>query len=233
MPDADTIRANLDKVHALMAEAAVRSGRNPADVTLVTVSKTWPAEVVRLAVEAGETIFGENKVQEGEAKAPLLPSYLAWHHIGNLQKNKVRKALAVFSTIHGVDSLDLAQQIDRIAGEAGLEPPVYLQVNLAREASKHGFTEETLRRDFESLLELERLRILGLMIIPPFTPEPEDARPMFAALRAFRDDLSERFGVPLPGLSMGMSHDFPIAIEEGATIVRVGSAIFGSRELVE
>jgi pyridoxal phosphate enzyme (YggS family) len=213
-----------------MDAAAAKAGRAPSDVTLLAVSKTWPAEMVRMAVDAGQTRFGENKVQEGEVKAPLLPSHLEWHHIGNLQKNKVRKALAVFSTIHGVDSLDLARQIDRIAGEDGLEPPVYLQVNLAQEASKHGFTADGLRQDFESLLELPRLRILGLMMIPPFTPEAEDSRPRFAELRVFRDQLSAEFGVPLPGLSMGMSHDFGVAIEEGATIVRVGSASFGSRD---
>ncbi len=231
MPDPDSIRisANLETVHAQIASAAARAHRDPKDVTLVAVSKTWPVDLVRLAVEAGQTVFGENKVQEGEAKAPLLPSHLDWHHIGNLQKNKVRKALAIFSTIHGVDSLDLARQMDRIAAEEGLEPAVYLQVNLAREASKHGFTDEDLCRDFPALLELGRLRIQGLMIIPPFTEDPEATRPMFAALRAFRDDLVDRFSVPLPELSMGMSHDYTIAVEEGATLVRVGSAIFGSR----
>jgi hypothetical protein len=229
-PDSIRIRANLETVHAQITAAATRAHRDPKDVTLVAVSKTWPADRVRCAVEAGQSVFGENKVQEGEAKAPLLPSHLDWHHIGNLQKNKVRKALAIFSTIHGVDSLDLARQIDRIAAEEGLEPAVYLQVNLSREASKHGFTDEDLRRDFPSLLELGRLRIQGLMIIPPFTEDPEATRPMFAALRAFRDELAESFSVPLPGLSMGMSHDYEIAVEEGATLVRVGSAIFGSRE---
>jgi pyridoxal phosphate enzyme (YggS family) len=229
MADPEIIRANLEKVHHLIDAAAARAGRAPEEVTLLAVSKTWPAEVVRFAVDAGQTRFGENKVQEGEAKAPVLPSFLEWHHIGNLQKNKVRKALAVFGTIHGVDSLDLARQIDRIAAEEGLEPAVYLQVNLAREASKSGFAAEDLRGDFEAILELPRLRILGLMIIPPFTPEAEESRPAFAALRAFRDELTRDFGIPLPGLSMGMSHDFAVAIEEGATIVRVGSAIFGSR----
>ena len=229
MADPEIIRANLEKVHHQLDAAASRAGRAPEDVTLLAVSKTWPAEVVRMAVDAGQTRFGENKVQEGEAKAPVLPSFLEWHHIGNLQKNKVRKALAVFATIHGVDSLDLARQIDRVAAEEGLEPAVYLQVNLAREASKSGFAAEDLRRDFEAILELPRLRILGLMIIPPFTPEAEDSRPAFAALRAFRDKLTRDFGIPLPGLSMGMSHDFAVAIEEGSTIVRVGSAIFGSR----
>jgi pyridoxal phosphate enzyme (YggS family) len=231
MADSDSIRiqANLETVRATLAAAAARAQRDPEEITLVAVSKTWPAEWVRFAVDAGQRVFGENKVQEGEAKAPLLPSFLDWHHIGNLQKNKVRKALAVFSTIHGVDSLELARQIDRVAAEEGLEPSVYLQVNLAREASKHGFTDEQLRQDLEALLELSRLRIQGLMIIPPFTEDAEAARPMFAALRALRDELIDRFGVPLPGLSMGMSHDYPIAIEEGATLVRVGSAIFGSR----
>ena len=229
MADPEIIRANLEKVHHHLDAAASRAGRAPEDVTLLAVSKTWPAEVVRMAVDAGQTRFGENKVQEGEAKAPVLPSFLEWHHIGNLQKNKVRKALAVFATIHGVDSLDLARQIDRVAAEEGLEPAVYLQVNLAREASKSGFAAEDLRRDFEAILELPRLRILGLMIIPPFTPEAEDSRPAFAALRAFRDKLTRDFGIPLPGLSMGMSHDYEVALEEGSTIVRVGSAIFGSR----
>ncbi len=229
MADSETIRKNLERVRQRIGEAARRSGRNAEAVGLVAVSKTWPAEVVRMAVDAGELVFGENKVQEAEQKILLLPERLEWHLIGNLQRNKVRKALGLFGTIHGIGSLDLARQTSRIAAEEGKEPVVYLQVNLAGEASKHGFSAEGLRGELEELLGLERLRIAGLMAIPPYRPDPEESRPAFAALRTLRDELERAGGIPLPGLSMGMSGDFEVAIEEGATLVRVGAAIFGAR----
>tara|TARA_R110002096_G_scaffold362892_4_gene556037 strand:+ start:2492 stop:3184 length:693 start_codon:yes stop_codon:yes gene_type:complete len=230
MPTSDSIAQNLEKVEARIAGACEKAGRPRDEVELLAVSKTWPAETIFQAVDAGITAFGENKVQEAIAKVPLLPERITWHLIGNLQKNKVRKSLAVIDTYHGIDSLDLAQQMNRIAEELGLHPSVYLQVNLAGEASKHGFSPDNLRRDLDAILDLDRLELQGLMIIPPFDPEPENVRPHFANLRQFRDELAEKSGVPLNGLSMGMSHDFEIAIEEGSTVVRVGSAIFGSRK---
>lgn len=230
MPDETTISENLDAVNERIANACDRAGRKPDEVLLLAVSKTKPAEVVQLAVDAGQTAFGENRVQEGIAKVPVLGSHLDWHLIGPLQRNKIRKALPLFGTIHTVESIDNATQIDRIAGEEGMFPRVFLQVNIAREATKHGFTEDTLRREMETLLGFERLQIEGLMIIPPFSPEPEDARQHFVKLRELRQQLQDEFGVWFDELSMGMSHDFEVAIEEGSTIVRVGTAIFGSRK---
>lgn len=230
MSDAATISENLERVNARIAAACERAGRSREEVQLLAVSKTKPAEIVQLAVEAGQTAFGENRVQEGIAKIPALPDHLDWHLIGPLQKNKIRKALPLFPTIHTIENLENAAQVDRIAGEEGLFPRVFLQLNLAGEATKHGFTREALRRDLETLLGFERLEICGLMIIPPFTPEPEDARKHFVALREFREQLLEENGVQFDELSMGMSHDFEVAIEEGSTIVRVGTAIFGARK---
>lgn len=223
------IAENLEAIRQRVAAATQRSGRKPGDVELLVVSKTFPAEVVREAVDAGQTLFGENKVQELLAKMPLLPSSLRWHLIGHLQSNKVRKVLPVVDAIHSVTSLDLAKDINRIAGELGLFPKVYLEINVGAEASKHGFDAKSVSAQLEELYKLDRLFIQGLMCIPPFAPEVEKSRPYFAELRELRDKLEQQGGAPLPKLSMGMSHDFEIAIEEGATIVRVGSAIFGGR----
>ncbi len=161
---------------------------------------------------------------------PALPSKLRWHLIGHLQSNKVRKVLPLVDAVHSVDSLDLARDIQRIGGELGLFPKVYLEVNLAAESTKHGFKPADLREGaLDALYEMDRLHIQGLMCIPPFDPMPEKTRPYFATLRQLRDELEKRGRAPLPKLSMGMSHDFEVAIEEGATIVRVGSALFGER----
>ena len=225
----ETLQENLESVKQRMAAAAARCGRQPADVQLLAVSKTWPVEVLELAVKAGVSCFGENRVQELEEKVSALPAHLDWHLIGPLQKNKVRRALSLAGKIHSIDSLELAQRLDRIAADEGRVPEVYWQVHVGDEASKSGFSEERLRRSLEDLLDLRNQKVLGLMAIPPFTPDPEDARPFFSYLREFRDELSIHTGLPLPGLSMGMSHDFEVAIEEGATIVRVGSALFGGR----
>lgn len=219
----------LQVIRDRIAAAAQRCGRDPASVELLAVSKTFPVEAIREAVDAGQLLFGENKVQEILAKAPQLPANLQWHLIGHLQSNKVRKVLPQVQAIHSVGSLDLARDVDRIAGELGLFPQVYLEVNLGDESSKHGFGAESLRANLEALYALKRLEIQGLMCIPPFADEAEKSRPYFVQLRTLRDELEQRGGAPLPKLSMGMSHDFDIAIEEGATIVRVGSAIFGAR----
>ena len=225
----DEIALNLERVRAQIAEAALRSGRSPNDIELVAVSKAHPAEKVQGAAEAGQILFGESRVQEARTKIPLLPSRLRWHFIGHLQKNKIRHALPLFELFHGIDSLALAEEMERIADEEGMRPRILLEVNLAGEASKHGFSAESLRRDLETILSLGRLSVEGLMTIPPLAPEAEMSRRYFVALRELRDQLETEFNLRLPQLSIGMSGDYPIAIEEGATLVRVGTAIFGPR----
>jgi len=224
-----TIAENLDRVREQIASAAANSGRSADDIALVAITKTHPAENVREAIEAGQTLFGESRVQETRVKIPELPSNIRWHFVGHLQKNKVRQALSLFEMIHSVDSLALAQDINRIAEEEGLYPRVLLQVNVAGEGSKFGFASDDLRGKMEALLALSRLSIEGLMCIPPLVAESEDARRFFVQLRELRDSLEKKFNMKLPELSMGMTQDFPIGIEEGATLVRVGTAIFGER----
>lgn len=199
------------------------------EINLVAVSKTHPPEAVIEALDAGQSVFGESRVQEARAKVPLVPARARWHFVGHLQKNKIRHALPLFELLHGVDSLELARDIDRIAGEAGAFPRVLLEVNVAGEGTKFGFTADILRAQMEELLSLDRLNIDGLMCIPPPQPKAEMARVFFATLRELRDRVQAEFRVPLPQLSMGMSGDFAVAIEEGATLVRVGTAIFGER----
>ena len=220
---------NLTSVQHVISQAAVRSGRDPRDIELVAVSKAHPPDAVHEALEAGQFLFGESRVQEARAKIPLLPGRARWHFIGHLQKNKVRHALPLFELFHGIDSLELAGDVDRIAQEAGAFPRVLIEVNVAGESTKFGFTPDRLREQMEALLGLGRLQIEGLMTLAPFAPEPEASRRFFVALRELRDRLQAEFRVPLPRLSMGMSGDFQVAIEEGATLVRVGTAIFGKR----
>ncbi len=224
-----SIADNLEGVRAQIAQAAAKSGRSADDVELVAISKTHEAERVREAIEAGQSLFGESRVQEARVKIPELPSNLRWHFVGHLQKNKIRHALPLFELIHSVDSLALAQDINRIAEEDGLHPRLLLEVNVAGEGSKFGFTPEKLREDLENLLAFSRLSILGLMTIPPIAEEAEASRKYFVELRELRDRLQTEFHVDLAQLSMGMTQDFAIAVEEGATLVRVGTAIFGKR----
>jgi PLP dependent protein len=224
-----SIAENLEHVREQIANAAANSGRSADDVELVAITKTHPAEKVREAVEAGQTLFGESRVQEARAKIPELSSNIRWHFVGHLQKNKVRQALPLFEMIHSVDSLALAQDINRIAEEEGLYPQVLLEVNVAGEGSKFGFAPDKLREQMEALLALPRLSIEGLMCIPPLAVESEDSRKFFVQVRELRDSLEKEFNMKLPQLSMGMTQDFPIGIEEGATLVRVGTAIFGER----
>jgi pyridoxal phosphate enzyme (YggS family) len=224
-----SILDRLVSVRERLKAAAEAAGRDPSSVELVAVSKTQPAESVREAFEAGQVIFGENRVQELLAKAPLLPAKLRWHLIGHLQKNKIRKVLPVTELIHGVDSLDLARDIDRIAGELGLFPRVLLEVNVSGESSKFGFPPDRVPAEIDALLALPRVQVEGLMTIAPYVENPEEVRPVFRDLRLLRDELAERTGTPLPVLSMGMSGDFEVAIAEGATLVRVGTSIFGER----
>jgi pyridoxal phosphate enzyme (YggS family) len=224
-----TVAENLESVRERIAAAAERCGRSVDDVELVAVSKTHDAARIREAVEAGQQLFGESKIQEARAKIPDLPSSLRWHFIGHLQKNKIRHALPLFELFHGIDSLDLARDMNRIAEEIGARPRILLEINVAGEGSKFGFKPEQADRDMESLLELSRLTVEGLMTIPPLAAEPEASRPFFVELRQLRDQLQGKFAVALPQLSMGMTNDFPVAVEEGATLVRVGTAIFGPR----
>ena len=223
------IGANLRAVQERVARAAERSGRDSSAVELMVVTKTWLPPVIMEVVEAGHSLLGENKLQEAEAKITQLPDDLRWHFIGHLQRNKARKALALFEAIHSVDSLRLACHLNRIAGEMDRKPSIFLQVNAAREESKSGFSLGELCEALPEITRLPNLDLVGLMSIPPVVAEPEAARPSFRALRTLRDELQEGTGISLPGLSMGMSHDFEIAIEEGATVVRVGSSIFGPR----
>lgn len=224
-----SIAENLERVREQIAQAAAKSGRSLDDVDLVAISKTHEAEKVREAIEAGQSLFGESKVQEARVKIPDLPSSARWHFVGHLQKNKIRHALPLFELIHSVDSLALAEDINRIAEEDGLHPRVLLEVNVAGEGSKFGFEPEKLRAEMESLLAFSRLSILGLMCIPPIADEAEASRKYFVALRELRDRLQTEFHVDLAQLSMGMTQDYAIAVEEGATLVRVGTAIFGER----
>lgn len=225
----DSIEINLESIRNRIGVAAGKSGRNPENVRLVAVSKTHPADTVRAAHGAGQNVFGENKVQEALGKIPLLPSSLEWHFIGHLQSNKIRKALPAFHLFHGIDNPVLAAQMDRIAGECGCFPRILLEVNVSGETTKFGFQPDRLREEIAGLLALPRIQVLGLMTMAPYSDNPEAARPFFSALRHLRDELEQKTGTPLPELSMGMSGDFEVAIEEGSTLVRVGSALFGQR----
>ncbi|MCS7090920.1 MAG: YggS family pyridoxal phosphate-dependent enzyme [Verrucomicrobiota bacterium] len=223
------IRANLATVQARIVAACARSGRKPTEVTVVAVSKTHPPAVVRAAAACGLRVFGENRVQEARAKIPECPGALRWHLIGHLQTNKVRDAVALFEMIQSVDSLRLAEEIQRRAEQAGRRVPVLLEVNVAGEASKFGYAPERLLAELPDLNALPRLEIQGLMTVPPWAADPERVRPWFRQLRDLRTACEDRLGAPLPHLSMGMSGDFEIAIEEGATMVRLGTILFGPR----
>lgn len=224
-----SIAENLERVREQIAAAAAKSGRSVDDVDLVAISKTHDAEKVREAIDAGQSLFGESRVQEARVKIPELPSSARWHFVGHLQKNKIRHALPLFELIHSVDSLALAEDTNRIAEEEGLHPRVLLEVNVAGEGSKFGFQPDKLRAEMESLLAFSRLSILGLMCIPPISDEADASRKYFVALRELRDRLQSEFHVDLAQLSMGMTQDYAVAVEEGATLVRIGTAIFGER----
>jgi pyridoxal phosphate enzyme (YggS family) len=193
------------------------------------VSKTFPSDSIREAYEAGQHQFGESRIQEAEPKIEALPCQLEWHFIGGVQRNKVRRILQNFRVVHGVDSLRLASFMNEVGKDLAVTPQVFLQVNLAGEVSKGGFSESDLWSEMDSLLGLRQLDLVGLMCIPPADANESASRRWFAALRNLRDRLELRFDVKLPSLSMGMSGDYEVAIEEGATHVRVGSAIFGGR----
>jgi pyridoxal phosphate enzyme (YggS family) len=220
-------------VRGRIAAAAARAGRDPAGITLVAVSKTFGPDDVRAAWHAGQRDFGENKVQEALQKIEQTADIpdTRWHLIGHLQSNKARKAAGPFVCIHSIDSLDLLRRVDAAAAELGARPDILIQADLAAEATKFGAPPVEVERIVQAALEARAVRLAGLMVLPPWNDDQEQTRPWFVRLRELRDRLAER-GVPgasLRHLSMGMSHDFEAAIEEGATIVRVGTAIFGKR----
>lgn len=225
------IKTNLEEVNDQIRRSARKAGRKPEEITLVAVTKFVPVERIAEAIRAGVTDIGENRVQEGVQKFPALAEFhLTRHLIGHLQKNKVRQALQLFDIIHSIDSLELAERVDRIAGEMGVRPKVFFQLNVSGEESKHGFGPGEFFQAAPQLAKLEQIDPIGLMTMAPLEEEPEAARPVFRKLREVRDKLNEQ-GIlkrPLKGLSMGMSNDFTIAIEEGATHIRVGSRIFKS-----
>ena len=220
------LRENLLEVQRKIEDAARKAGRNPEDVKLIAVSKTHSVETLNEAIEAGATVFGENKVQEAEEKIYLIRNEkIEWHLIGHLQKNKARKAVQIFDVIHTLDSIELAERLERICQEEERnELQVLIQVDLAKEATKNGIEEKDLPQLIDFLNDCDCLKLSGLMIIPPYFEDAEKVRPYFKKLREIRDEI-----LPDGELSMGMSHDFEIAVEEGATLIRVGTAIFGKR----
>lgn len=219
----------LTAVRARIEAACEAAGRGASEVELIAVSKRKPVGAVVEAFGAGQAIFGESRVQEILEKAGEVPEGVRWHFIGHLQKNKIRRVLPCVELFHGVDSLELAEAMNRIAAEEGLSPRILLEVNVSGEESKHGFSLEGLRRGIGVVMGLERVKVEGLMTLAPYDENPEAARPVFRKLRELRDELAAETGVPLRTLSMGMSGDFEVAIAEGATMVRVGTSIFGER----
>lgn len=224
------IAANLERVRERIERASARAWRRPEEITIVAVSKTFPPEAIRAAYELGLRHFGENRVQEFEAKQPkLLNLHAAWHFIGHLQRNKARRAVYFFHRIDGVDSLTLARTLESEAVAQSKRVPILIEVRLSDEPAKSGIAEANLLGLAESIAPSSNLRLRGLMGVPPYFEDPERTRPYFQRLRKMQDELSRRLGCPLPVLSMGMSHDLEIAIEEGATEIRIGTALFGER----
>jgi hypothetical protein len=220
---------NLGSIKQRIAAACGRAGRAAESITVVAVTKGQPPEAVAEAAGLGLTLFGENKVQEAKAKIPLCPGRLRWHLVGHLQTNKCRDAVELFEMIQGVDSFRLAQEINQRAEQASRTVPILLEVNTGGEASKFGYRPDRLLSEFGEINGLPRLEIHGLMTVPPWGPNPEKARAFFQQLRQLKEQCEQRLGAPLPCLSMGMSADFEVAIEEGATMVRIGTALFGPR----
>ena len=220
---------NLDSIRRRIIAACERAGRAPDSVGLVAVSKTHPPDSVRAAAACGQLLFGESKIQEAKAKIPLCPGNCRWHFVGHLQSNKVRDAVEMFEMIESVDSLALAREISRRCESSAKTMPILLEVNVAGESSKFGYAPERLLAELEELNALPKIEIHGLMAVPPFVTDPEKARPFFRRLRELKAGCEHALGAPLPHLSMGMSGDFETAIEEGATLVRIGTALFGPR----
>jgi pyridoxal phosphate enzyme (YggS family) len=224
-----TLADHLTEIRQRIADAAKRSGRDPQTISLIAVAKTVPPEIINEAVNAGHTLFGENRVQEAKLKIPQVSARARWHFIGHLQSNKVRDAVELFEMIQSVDSPALAQEISKRAQQAGKQMPILLEVNVASEATKFGFTPESALAAIPQINQLPNLELHGLMCIPPPVKDLDDARPYFRKLVALKNKIEATHRIPLQHLSMGMSHDYEVAIEEGATMVRIGTAIFGKR----
>ncbi len=222
---------NLEMIQRRIAAACARVGRNAAAVTLLAVTKGHAPETVRDAAALGLRLFGENKIQEAKAKIPLCPGRVRWHMIGHLQTNKCRDALELFEMIQSVDSLHLAHEINKRAEQAGKRMPILLEVNVAGESSKFGYRPDAVLAEVKEINALPRLEVHGLMTMAPWTPDPEKVRPVFRRLRELKVRCEQNLGALLPQLSMGMSGDYEVAIEEGATLVRIGSALFGPRPM--
>lgn len=227
MPEIET---RIARARERIAAAAGRAGRSPAEVTLMAVTKTVGPPTVQAAVDAGVVVLGENRVQEAEAKAPAIRGPAQWHLIGRLQSNKARRAVAVFHTVQSVDRTDLLQRLDRLAGEAGRRLPVWVQVEFARGSAGAEEIDRLARTLCVEAAATAHLQLCGLMTLPPYSPDPEAARPYFRRLRQLRDAIVADEGVALGGLSMGMSGDFEVAVEEGSTMVRLGTILFGPRD---
>jgi len=223
------IQENLVEVCERIVSAAKKAGRDPQSVKLIAVSKTFPAEAVQSGYDAGQRLFGENKVQDLALKNAALPKDIEWHMIGHLQSNKAKSAVENADYIHAVDSVKLLQKIDRLAGELGRSPKVFLEINVSGEESKFGVDAELIKELAQAAVKCENITVAGLMTMAPFGVPESELRFVFSSLRKLRDNLQTEFGLNLPELSMGMSGDFEIAIEEGATMVRVGTSIFGRR----
>ncbi|MGH9738558.1 MAG: YggS family pyridoxal phosphate-dependent enzyme [Candidatus Acidiferrales bacterium] len=234
--EANPVAENIARVRERIARAAERSGRSAGEITLVAVSKTFPAEAIRSAYVAGLRHFGENRVQEFESKRAVVAGLDAnWHMIGHIQGNKAKKVAELFSCVDSIDRFSVAEKLHGAIAEgaAGKRLPVLIEVKLAGEETKSGVEETALAPLVEDISQkCSDLALRGLMAIPPYAEDPEQARPFFRRLRELRDDLRQKLGLELPVLSMGMSHDFEVAIEEGATEVRIGTAVFGSREKI-
>ena len=240
-----TIAENIHEVRQHIEDACIKAGRKPEEVTLIAVSKTNPAAAVIEAALAGAQHFGENRVEEAESKIPVVNAQvskpLTWHMIGHVQSRKAKDVEALFQYVHSVDTLKLAQKFSALSVEKGKTLDVLLEVNVSGEEAKHGFVasqwahvdaiKSALWSELEQVFALPGLKVRGLMTMAPIVPDPEQARPVFASLAALREALQDRFSVALPDLSMGMTDDYPVAIEEGATFVRVGRAIFGERAI--
>jgi len=225
------VAENLRRIREKIAEAALRVGRKPEEVKILGAAKGQSTEKIREAVAEGLTLIGENYVQEAEKKKPFLSDLsLTWHLIGHLQKNKAKKAFELFDLIETVDRIEIAEKLSKLCQKAGRRLPIFIEVNVGGEENKKGILPEALPELIRHIRDLPGLEIRGLMCIPPYFEDVEAVRPYFRRLRELRDELQEKFDLPaLTELSMGMSHDFEVAVEEGATIVRIGTALFGPR----
>ena len=231
MPAMD-LSANLQQIQTRITAACARAGRSPDSVALQPVSKNQPPEAVRAIADLGLKCFGENRVQEAKIKISQCPGNLRWHLIGHLQSNKCRDAVHLFEMVQSVDSLSLARELDKWAGKSARTLPILLEVNVAGESSKFGYSPDQLLTELTEINALLKLEIHGLMTVAPWSTDPEKVRPVFRKLRELKQQSEQILGAPLPHLSMGMSGDFEVAIEEGATIVRIGTALFGPRKTV-